>query len=77
MHWTTKEKTSTSYDTTKFARDVTRAWQRQKIAAEVMDVCGRANRIGMSGKNLPTAFVNIFSKIAQIYSEDRENQPGL
>ncbi len=29
------------------------------------------------GKNGPTAFENIISHIAEIYSEDRENQPNL
>ncbi len=28
-------------------------------------------------KNGPTAFENILSHIAEIYSEDRENQPNL
>ncbi len=29
------------------------------------------------GKNGPTAFENILSHIAEIYSKDRENQPNL
>ncbi len=63
-----------------FVQNVTRERQRKRTAAEGINVRGGADEYlwrERYGKNGPTAFENILPHIAEIYSEDRENQPNL
>ncbi len=60
-----------------FAGNVTRAWQRKKVAALLSGYLDENLWREKNGRNGPAAFENILSHIAEIYSEDRENQPDL
>ncbi len=58
-----------------FSRNVTRAWQRKKIAELISGCLDEYLWRERYGRNGPAAFENILSHFAAIYFEGRENQP--
>ncbi len=80
MHWVPPRKTSASYVTTNLPgmyREHDRALLTEARLNYSPGIWVNISGGRYTEKNGPTAFENILSHIAELYSEDRENQPNL